>query len=102
MKKIFVPALLLGVIVPNAVYGATVPPDSGEENAYVGGMTGLVTCRLCMEATTHLREWILAMGFAGNQCGDEMLSNSSYIEYTDALRKNIIYDADVLGVRPSW
>ena len=35
MKKIFVPALLLGVIVPNAVYGAVNPPVSGEENAYV-------------------------------------------------------------------
>ena len=30
MKKIFVPALLLGVIVPNAVYGATVPPVADE------------------------------------------------------------------------
>lgn len=92
MKKIFVPALLLGVIVPNAVYG------SGEENAYVGGKTGYVTCQLCMETAMSLREWILAMGFAGNQCGGEMLSNSSYIEYTDALRKNVIYNADVLGV----
>lgn len=98
MKKIFVPALLLGVIVPNAVYGAVNPPDSGEENAYVGGKGGFVTCQLCMETATHLREWILAMGFAGHQCGDEMLSNSSYIEYTDALRKNLIYNADVLGV----
>ena len=75
-----------------AVYG------SGEENAYVGGKTGYVTCQLCMETAMSLREWILAMGFAGNQCGGEMLSNSSYIEYTDALRKNVIYNADVLGV----
>ncbi len=40
MKKIFVPALLLGVIVPNAVYGAVKPPVSGEENAYVGKEMG--------------------------------------------------------------
>ena len=98
MKKIFVPALLLGVIVPNAVCGATVPPVADEENAYVGGMNGYVICQLCMETAMNLREWILAMGFAGNQCDGEMLSNSSYIEFTDALRESIIYDADALGV----
>lgn len=98
MKKIFVPALLLGVIVPNAVYGAVNPPVSGEENAYVGGKDGFVICQLCMGTAMHLREFLLAMGFAGHQCGDELLSNSSYIEYTDTLRENLIYDADILGV----
>lgn len=98
MKKIFVPVLLLGVIVPNAVYGAVNPPVSGEENAYVGGKGGFVICQLCMATAMHLREFLLAMGFADYQCGDELLSNSSYIEYTDTLRENLIYDADILGV----
>ena len=91
MKKIFVPALLLGVIVPNAVYG------SGEENAYVGGKTGYVTCQLCMQTAMNLREWVQEMGFVlGGQC--ELSSNQNYIEYTDALREANIWDAQGFGV----
>ena len=99
MKKIFVPALLLGVIVPNAVYGAVNPPVSGEENAYVGKTQGFVVCQLCLESATLLRQWTQEMGFAGGgQCGGELLSNQNYIEYTDALRETIIWDAQDLGV----
>lgn len=98
MKKIFVPALLLGLIVPNvgrAVLPDVVPPEEAEK--YVGQKVGCINCMLCTQYSLTLRDFIQAVGFGGDLCGDEMLNHSAYLEYANALRENLLYDAEQMG-----
>lgn len=99
MKKIFTAALLLGLVVPDVGRAtAIIPPDQTETEKYVGKLAGYVNCMMCMENAVHLRDYIFAYGFGGGSCGDEMLNHSAYIEYTNNLRENNLYDAEQLGV----
>ena len=103
MKKIFITAFLLGLVVPDVGRAtAIIPPDQTETEKYVGKLAGYVSCVLCMENAVHLRDFILAYGFGGaGSCDYEMLNNSAYIEYTNALRENNLYDAEQFGVPDS-
>lgn len=102
MKKIFITAFLLGAVVPDVGRAtAIIPPEQTETEKYVGKLAGYVSCVLCMNSALLLRDYFLAYGFGGGSCDYEILNNSAYIEYTNALRENNLYDAELLGVPDS-
>ena len=102
MKKIFITALLLGLVVPDVGRAtAIIPPDQPEAEKYVGKLAGYVSCVLCMDNALLLRDYFLAYGFGAGSCDEEMLNHSDYIELTNNLRENNLYEAEYFGVPDS-